>query len=142
MNNSKPPDFLILYDDQCALCHSFVQFLLKIDKDKRLFFAPRDGKTARQVCEHQSQRDLLEKDTVIAVQAREDGHKFFIFSDVALQTFKKLGWPWKFFWFFSVIPRFIRDGIYRFLSRHRYGIFGKADTCLMDSVKDSGQFLP
>jgi len=140
MSAAKPPQTVILYDDDCGLCHNFVQLLLKIDSKKRLHYAAQGGEYAKEALIPHAE-NIAGKDSVYLLDVSKKPSRVFYYSDAALQTFKRLGYPWKAIWWLSMVPRFIRDSMYRFLARHRYGIFGKAQACLLQTVAAKDQFL-
>lgn len=57
----------------------------------------------------------------------------------AICIFLKAPYSWAVF--LKWIPRFIRDGAYKFVARNRYGWFGKKDTCRVPSNKERAKFL-
>lgn len=50
-------------------------------------------------------------------------------SDAVLFIYEALGYPWRLAILFRIIPRFIRDPIYRWIARNRYRMFGKRASC-------------
>jgi predicted DCC family thiol-disulfide oxidoreductase YuxK len=109
---------IIIYDGECILCNRFVQFLLNWDKHQVFRF------THLQTVE---QKELY--DTVYFLHKR----KLHAESDAAIMVLSFLGFPWNLFKVFSVLPQFLRNGVYRFISRNRYRWFGKKDSCFMPS---------
>jgi predicted DCC family thiol-disulfide oxidoreductase YuxK len=41
----------------------------------------------------------------------------------------------------KVLPRFLRDGLYNFISRNRYRIFGRRKSCMIPDPAHKGKFL-
>ena len=54
---------------------------------------------------------------------------------------RRLRFPWPLFWIFMLVPRSLRDWIYDFIARHRYGWFGKRDTCMVPTKEVMDRFL-
>ena len=62
-------------------------------------------------------------------------------SDAVLAIYAGLGWPWKVVSLLRVIPRFLRDPVYRWLARNRYRIFGRREACWVPSPGDADRVL-
>jgi predicted DCC family thiol-disulfide oxidoreductase YuxK len=52
-----------------------------------------------------------------------------------------LGWPWRLAWVAWLIPRPLRDGLYRWLARNRYRWFGRSDQCMVPDPQVAARFL-
>ena len=50
-------------------------------------------------------------------------------SDAILSIYEGLGFPWRLAAVFRLVPRFIRDAVYRWIARNRYRLFGKRASC-------------
>jgi predicted DCC family thiol-disulfide oxidoreductase YuxK len=59
----------------------------------------------------------------------------FTLSDGWLEVMRALGGPWRMFGIFRLIPRCIRDVIYRWVARNRYRFGGKANACDLPDEK-------
>ncbi|MCH2101793.1 MAG: thiol-disulfide oxidoreductase DCC family protein [Planctomycetes bacterium] len=120
--SGRPP--LLLFDGVCNLCHRAVRWVLKRDRQKLFRFASlqsRAGKLAIKETGHHGPTP----DSVVVI----DQGKIYERSDAALRIARLLGFPWALFLALWVIPRPIRDAIYRWIARHRYRWFGKKSAC-------------
>jgi predicted DCC family thiol-disulfide oxidoreductase YuxK len=70
-----------------------------------------------------------------------DKGKIFEKSTAVLRIARQLGFPWKFAYSFIIIPKFIRDAVYMYISRNRYKWFGKRDKCMIPSPELKNKFL-
>ena len=133
---------IILYDGVCGLCNSLVQFLLKHDKRSRLRFASLQSDFAAKVLRRHG-IDAKDLDTVHVVENYEQPNEQVLQrSDAILRAGSELGG----FWSVSaatarVVPRALRDVIYRFVARNRYRVFGKYDTCMLPEPNQRSRFL-
>jgi predicted DCC family thiol-disulfide oxidoreductase YuxK len=50
-------------------------------------------------------------------------------SEAVLAIWAGLDWPWSLLGAFRIVPRPLRDPIYRWIARHRYRLFGRRDPC-------------
>ena len=71
----------------------------------------------------------------------EEG-SFSVSSNATLRTLSYLdGWQ-KHLIFLSVVPRSLRDIVYRFIAKNRYKWFGRREQCMVPTAELSKQFLP
>lgn len=127
---------IILFDGVCNLCNASVQFVIRHDPQARFKFAALQSATAEKLLQNCAV-DRASLDSVILV---EDGH-VYIESDAALRIARKLGGGWSLFAGFSIVPRPIRDAVYRLIARNRYRWFGKQESCMMPTPDLRARFL-
>jgi predicted DCC family thiol-disulfide oxidoreductase YuxK len=70
-----------------------------------------------------------------------EGETITVESDALLKISRKLGGAWNLVYLFIIIPKFIRDDVYRFVSRHRYRLFGLRDSCMVPSPEFLDKFI-
>ena len=58
-----------------------------------------------------------------------EGNNTYTKSTAVLRILRFLGGAWSTLYIFALIPRSVRDGIYDFIARHRYGWFGRTTSC-------------
>jgi predicted DCC family thiol-disulfide oxidoreductase YuxK len=139
MSASNP---IILYDGVCGLCNRLVQFLLKHDREGRLRFASLQSDFAATVLGRHG-IDPKDLDTVqVVVNYDQPDERVLQRSDAILRAGRELGG----FWGASasvgkVVPRGLRDLVYRFVATNRYRVFGKYDTCMLPDQNQRSRFL-
>lgn len=126
---------IIFFDGVCGLCNSFVDFIMKIDRDRVLRFAPLQGETAKEILQTHYIEDL---NTIVFLQ----NDKLLTKSDAVLEILRLVGGPWKATQVFQFFPRLLRDYCYEVVSRNRYTLFGKKETCRLPSPEERQLFLP
>jgi predicted DCC family thiol-disulfide oxidoreductase YuxK len=62
-------------------------------------------------------------------------------SSAAIRAIAALGGAWSLMSAFLVVPRFLRDFVYRWVAAHRYLWFGRRDNCRIPSAEERAQFL-
>jgi predicted DCC family thiol-disulfide oxidoreductase YuxK len=127
---------IIIFDGLCNLCNTFVQFIIRIDQNGIFKFTPMQSETAGEIFK-QYKIDFKNMDTVILLK----NNTIFYQSDAVLEIVKALKYPWKAFYFFKFIPKFIRDGIYNVIASNRYTWFGKRDSCMIPTEDIKSRFL-
>jgi predicted DCC family thiol-disulfide oxidoreductase YuxK len=133
---------IILYDGVCGLCNSLVQFLLKHDKGGRLRFASLQSDFAEKVLRRHG-FDAKDLDTLHVVENYDQpDERVLQRSDAILRAGRELGG----FWTASssvarIVPRPLRDLVYRFVATNRYRVFGKFDTCMLPDPSQRSRFI-
>jgi len=62
-------------------------------------------------------------------------------STALLRLFRQLDNPWPAAYGFILVPRFLRDAVYRFVAARRRRWFGERDTCFVPDEKTKSKFL-
>ncbi|MBI2270459.1 MAG: DUF393 domain-containing protein [Bacteroidetes bacterium] len=122
----------VFFDGVCGLCNSFVDFLLKEDKDEVLLYAPLQGETAPVYLNNIDTSDLK---TVVFFS---DG-KVFTRSDAIIEILKSMGGIWGLAPVLRIFPRVLRDYVYSVISKNRIKWFGQKETCRMPTEKERGR---
>ena len=95
------------------------------DRRGRIFFSPLQGELALR---HGFSHYADDADGSLVVLREADG-KVFTFSDAWLELARALGGGWRVFTLLRVVPRGLRDMVYRWLARHRHRFSGRSDAC-------------
>ena len=126
---------VIFFDGVCSLCNGFVDFLIRHDKKEIYYFAPLQGEFAAEIVALTPYRNAMS-----SVVLWQEG-RVYSESTAALKILIGLGGPWRAMKVFFLVPGFIRDAVYRFISRHRYRFFGKRETCRLPTPEEKARFL-
>lgn len=127
---------LVLFDGVCNFCNSSVNFVMDRDKGRVFRFASLQSQAGQQVL---AQHPLPpETDSIVLV---EDG-KAYTFSTAALRITRKLSGLWPLLYVFILVPRVLRDLVYKFIAANRYRWFGRQEACRLPSAEDRERFLP
>jgi predicted DCC family thiol-disulfide oxidoreductase YuxK len=139
---------VVLFDGTCNLCNGAVQFMLDRERGADLRFAAVQSDAGRALLEERMGKEAAtailhgatgdgDPDSIVFV---EDG-KAYTHSTAALRIARHLRAPWRWAWAFVVVPRFVRDAVYRFIARNRYRWFGKTQTCRVPTPELRARFL-
>lgn len=125
---------LVVYDGFCFLCSGTVNFLLKIDRKKRLKFT-----TISQPGPETANKSsgYVAPSTVIFIK----DNKVYTESEAIIHIFDKVGGVWKSANLFSVIPKKMRDSLYRYIAQNRFKVFGKKKQCEVPPAKYADRFV-
>ena len=129
---------VVFFDGVCNLCNGAVQFILDRDKREQFRFAPLQSEAAERMLVGDLATDREALDSIIVV---EDG-KVYERSDAALRIARRLGAPWPAaYYLFILVPRFLRDAVYKFIARNRYRWFGRSEQCRVPTPELRARFL-
>lgn len=130
------PAAVILFDGVCNLCNGAVTFVIDRDPDGYFAFAPLQSETARAML---GPDDGLAgaPETIILV---EDG-RIYTHSAAALRIARRLSGAWPLLYGLILVPKPVRDGVYRWVARNRYRWFGRADSCRLPTPEEARRFL-
>lgn len=134
MNGSAHP--IILFDGMCVLCSANAQFVLKHDKSGHFRLASMQSEAGAALYRRFG-IDPADPETMILVT----GDEALRDSDAVLAIYRGLGWPWKAAGIFAIVPRALRDPIYRWMARNRYRLFGRRETCWLPTPDQAGRIL-
>ena len=127
---------ILLFDGHCNLCNAWVQYIVKRDSAKTIRFASLQSKAGRRMLEEHK----IDKNYIESLVFFEEG-SFSVCSNAALRTLSYLdGWQ-KHLIFLTVVPRSLRDLVYRFIAKNRYKWFGRREQCMVPTAELSKRFL-
>ena len=128
---------VILFDGVCNLCNQSVQFVINHDpKSTFRFAALQSGFGQEQLREHR-----LDTNEFISVVLLV-GNKVYDRSRAALEIARRLNGLWPLLYVFVIVPPFIRNFVYDWISRNRYRWFGKRDECMIPTPELKARFIP
>ena len=127
---------VVIFDGVCNLCNASVDFLIRKDKANRFFFTANQNEAGKILLQDQGK----EVDDVSTIYFW-DGKQLHDRSDAALQIARRLPFPWKLAWGFIIIPRFLRDHIYKWIAKNRYRWFGKKESCRLPTPEERARFI-
>ncbi len=128
---------ILLFDGHCNLCNAWVQFIVKRDSAGTIRFASlQSGAGRRLLEEHKIDENYIE--SLVFFEEK----RFSVSSTAALRTLSYLDSWQKHLIFLTVIPRSLRDLVYRFIARNRYKWFGRREQCMIPTTELSKRFLP
>ena len=127
---------IVLFDGVCNLCSNSVQFILKRDKKNQFIFGSLQGKAGQQYLAKYN----LPANTFNSFMLVED-ETLHTLSTAALRMLRHLGGGWSLLYAFIIVPKFIRDAIYKWIAKNRYNWFGKKDACWIPTPALKAKFL-
>lgn len=139
---------VVLFDGVCTFCNGAVEFILDHEKRAVLRFAPlqsEPGVALLEAAAGASEARALragatgdgDPSTMVLV---EDG-RVFTHSTAGLRIARYLRAPFSWAIVLLLVPRFLRDAVYRWFAAHRYRWFGREETCRVPTPELRARFL-
>jgi len=127
---------IILFDGVCNFCNSAVNFTIKRNSKANILFAAMQSEAGQQLLK-QYNLSLADMKSFVFI---EQG-KAFDRSTGALKVCRHLSGLWPLCYYFIIIPRFVRDGIYNWIAANRYKWFGVRQECMIPAPEIKARFL-
>ena len=128
---------VVLFDGVCNLCNGAVNFIIDRDPVAHFRFAPLQSAYARDLLSQQGIQAQHQPDSILLVE----GTFIYQESTAVLRIARRLRWPWAWVYGAIILPRPVRDLVYRWIARHRYRWFGKSDACRVPTPELRSRFL-
>jgi predicted DCC family thiol-disulfide oxidoreductase YuxK len=127
---------VILFDGVCSLCNSAVRFIYSRDPNANLRFANLQSEFGQHLLrKFNRQSDNL--DTLILIE----GDDIHTYSTGSLRIARYLRFPWSLFRVLLILPRFLRDAVYKLVARNRYLWFGLLKACPLPTPELESRFI-
>lgn len=127
---------ILLFDGVCNLCEASVHFIIKRDPKAIFRFASLQSPDGQVLLEKFNlARDDF--DTMVLIE----GARCYLRSAAGLRIARRLSGAWPLLSAFLILPRFLRDAIYRWIATNRYRWFGKKEACLVPTSDIRSRFL-
>lgn len=127
---------IIVFDAECVLCSANAQFVLKHDTRGRFRLASMQGEVGAELLRRFG-IDPADPETMLLVE----DDRVLRDSDAVLAIWFGLGWPWRATTVFWLVPRLVRDFVYRLVARNRYRLFGRRETCFVPRPDQAERIL-
>ncbi len=126
---------IIVFDGVCNFCNRIVQIIIRHDPSAQIHFAAQQSEAGEKLLNQYS----IQENTSSVVFITKG--MVYYQSDAVIEIAKLLkGWP-IIFKYGIIVPRFLRNTIYKFIAANRYAIFGKQDQCIVPKEDEKRRFL-
>ena len=127
---------ILLFDGHCNFCNAWVRLILRRDTAKNILFAPLQSSVGRKMLEDHK-IDVNYNESLVFFEEE----RFSVSSTAALRIFSYLdGWE-RHLKILTVLPRPLRDAVYRFFAKYRYKWFGRREQCMVPTTELRERFL-
>ncbi len=136
MTNKTNDTAIILFDGVCNFCNASVNFIIAHDKKNHFKFAAIQSKIGEGLLKKYNIDESITDSAVLI-----ENNKSYIKSAAVLRITKHLNGLYPLLYLLIIIPPFIRDGVYDFISRNRYKWFGKKESCMIPTDEMKSKFI-
>ena len=127
---------IVLFDGVCNFCNGSVNFIIERDRAGHFKFAPIQSETGqRLIAKYVTAAPDI--DSIILVE----NEQAYTHSTAALRIARGLGGIWTAVYALIIVPRPLRDLLYRLFAKYRYRVFGRMDECMLPTPEVRARFL-
>jgi predicted DCC family thiol-disulfide oxidoreductase YuxK len=127
---------VVLFDGVCNLCEGSVLFIIKRDPKGIFRFAALQSTYGSELLsKHGLSTDQFR--TIVLV----NNDRVYERSRAALEIARRLNGLWSLLYVLIIVPPFLRNWIYDWISSNRYRWFGKKDQCMIPTPELRARFL-
>jgi predicted DCC family thiol-disulfide oxidoreductase YuxK len=126
MESRKKDIAVLFYDGPCKLCNFAVRICKRYDKSSSLLYYPLGAAESKKIPD--IEKHLEKIDSVILWYQG----KVYVYSDVLIRLSYILSGAARLMRILIILPRPLRDSLYRFIARNRYHWFGRQEYCTLE----------
>jgi predicted DCC family thiol-disulfide oxidoreductase YuxK len=127
---------VVIFDGECGLCQSSVQFMLRNDPREVLRFASRQSAAGQELLVRCGFADASPNSVVLV-----EGNRASTQSTAVLHIARYLRFPWNLVSVFAVVPAPLRDAVYGWVARNRFRFSTKSAACRLPTERERRRFL-
>jgi predicted DCC family thiol-disulfide oxidoreductase YuxK len=131
-----PRGGVLLIDAECVLCNRFARTVIRADREGLFVLIPNHSETSARLL---AETRIPEPPTGTIVLLK--GGRSYTYSDVSLNVWADLGFPWSLTRPGFLIPRALRNFVYKLVADNRYRLFGKTTACGLLSTEERRRVL-
>lgn len=120
-------NWILFFDGECAFCSAGVRRVMRLDRKKRIRFSPLQG----QLSQEKGFEQYADPAGGTMVLLREEDGRVFLRSDAVIELGRALGGFWSLAAMGKILPRFLRDPLYKLVARNRYWISQQGQFCVL-----------
>jgi predicted DCC family thiol-disulfide oxidoreductase YuxK len=128
---------VILFDGVCNFCNNKINLVIRKDKKDFFRFAALQSEAGKKILAANGIEITPEPDTFIFIEK----NKIYNRSSAALHIVKHMSGLWPALFVFIIVPRFLRDIVYKIIARNRYKWWGVRESCMVPTPEVRKKFL-
>lgn len=129
-------DGLMVFDGVCNFCSGTVRLVTLMDPDGLIQFSAIQSPYGQILC-RQAGVDPADPTTFLFF----DHGRALEATDAMAALVSRLRPPWRWLKVVAVVPRPVRDGLYRLVATNRYRLFGRRMTCMVPTPELRARFI-
>lgn len=146
VSNQPHEKHILFLDGECVICQRSARLLHKWDRVGEVYFSTLQGKTAAMLPAEwkrlTDERGRPAGTAVLVENAGRSDERRWRSADAILRSLRLTQSILSVFWVIHIIPRFIKDGGYRFIARNRHRLSWGKRSCPLPDQDFKDKFLP
>ena len=126
INSQEFPEKLVIFDGHCVICNGSVRTIAANDVTGSIRFTHSETLLSKRLS-NEWPSYINPSASVVFI----DNGNVYTMSDAVIQIAKYLRFPYNLLRFYKILPKGIRDKLYRFVANNRYRIFKKREHCIL-----------
>jgi len=127
---------IIFFDGVCNLCNNSIDFLIRNNPKKNLFFSSLQSSFAESFLARRN-IDIEQLNTIYYYEEGELYDRL----EAAWSYLKHIRAPYRYLRIFRFVPLSISNAMYNWVARNRYRILGKRDSCRIPTAEERERFI-
>ena len=128
---------VVFFDGVCNLCSESIQFIINNDRNNVFKFSSLQSEFAQKTLSNKNIKEISTSRTIILLSNNNTYAK----SGAVLRIARLLRFPLNLLYIFIIVPPFIRNAIYEYISNNRYRWFGKKQECWIPNETLKSKFI-
>jgi predicted DCC family thiol-disulfide oxidoreductase YuxK len=128
---------VVFFDGVCNLCSESVKFIIKNDRNNVFKFSSLQSEFAQKTLSNKNIKEISNSRTIILLSNNNTYAK----SGAVLRIARLLRFPLNLLYIFIIVPPFIRNAVYDYISNNRYRWFGKKQECWIPNETLKSKFI-
>jgi predicted DCC family thiol-disulfide oxidoreductase YuxK len=128
---------IVLFDGVCNFCNATVLKIIKYDKQNKIKFASQQSAIGQKLLFNYK----VINNNIETIYFINHDEKIFTESDAVFEILKLLNGIPRIALLFLIIPKFIRNYLYRLIAKNRYKWFGRKQECSIPTPEFKDKFL-
>jgi predicted DCC family thiol-disulfide oxidoreductase YuxK len=126
----------MVFDGVCNFCSGTVRLITLMDHDGLIRFSAIQSPYGRALCSEAG----VDPDDPTTFLFFDRGRPLEA-TDAMAALLARLKAPWRWFRVVLIVPRPVRDGLYRLVATNRYRLFGKRSVCMVPTPGLRARFI-
>lgn len=132
---------IVFYDGVCGMCNRLTQLVLRLDRHRRVFYAPLQSTLAQRLLAPHGIDPFKLDSLVVLTRYGRDDEAVWTRAAAVFELSRVLGGWLRVFSWLRVLPSFLTDLAYRCVAALRYRLMGRYETCPIPSPEERRRFL-
>jgi len=128
---------IVFFDGECGFCDTTVRWIMTIDKEKTIRYAPLQGETAARLLPEELRGEENLK-TLVYVDLENERH---VKSTAVIEILSQVGRLWKLCRIGKILPTGFRDWFYDRVAERRRSLISK-ESCPLPTPEQQARILP